>query len=188
MKQYKHSNIPIVALTAYASSNEKDKAAQAGMNEYLTKPYSPDELLSVILSVTRNEPEKTNSESIEQINEAAIRTTSDNLIELFGGSRTDVISLLQMLVVQIPQIVGEIRSSIEDKNWSFTFQSAHKLKSSLHLLKIDQLNNMIAEIEEYSKDQTETDRIPILFSTFSELSVQTVKLLKSEILRLKKIN
>jgi len=182
------SNIPIVALTAYASSNEKDKAAQAGMNEYLTKPYSPDELLSVILSVTRNAPDTNKPGTEQKINEAAIRTTSDNLIELFGGSITDVISLLQMLVVQIPQIVGEIKTSIEEKNWSFTFQSAHKLKSSLHLLKIEQLNNMIAEIEEYSKDQTETERIPQLFKSFSELSIQTVRLLKSEILRLKKIN
>jgi CheY-like chemotaxis protein len=44
----KSSRIPIIALTANTLDNDKDKCIQAGMNDYLPKPFSPDELYSVI--------------------------------------------------------------------------------------------------------------------------------------------
>jgi CheY-like chemotaxis protein len=40
--------IPIIALTANTLDNDKDKCIQAGMNDYLPKPFSPDELYSII--------------------------------------------------------------------------------------------------------------------------------------------
>lgn len=40
--------IPIVALTANTLDNDKDKCLLAGMNDYLPKPFSPDELYAVI--------------------------------------------------------------------------------------------------------------------------------------------
>jgi osomolarity two-component system sensor histidine kinase NIK1 len=40
--------VPIIALTANTLDNDKDKCLQAGMNEYLPKPFSPEELYAVI--------------------------------------------------------------------------------------------------------------------------------------------
>lgn len=40
--------VPIVALTAYALSDEKEKSYEAGCNGFLTKPVRPKILLSVI--------------------------------------------------------------------------------------------------------------------------------------------
>ena len=42
------SEIPIIALTANALDNDKNKCFQAGMNEYLSKPFTSEELLAVI--------------------------------------------------------------------------------------------------------------------------------------------
>ncbi|QGY44234.1 response regulator [Maribellus comscasis] len=40
--------IPIIALTANALDNDRDKCYNAGMNEYLSKPFTSDELIGVI--------------------------------------------------------------------------------------------------------------------------------------------
>ena len=40
----KNSQIPIIALTASALVDERRKALESGMNEHLSKPFSPDEL------------------------------------------------------------------------------------------------------------------------------------------------
>src|SRR5438105_1210807 len=42
------TNVPIVAVTAYALSDENEAALRIGCNEYLTKPFKPRQLLEVV--------------------------------------------------------------------------------------------------------------------------------------------
>ncbi|TWW12247.1 hypothetical protein E3A20_02460, partial [Planctomyces bekefii] len=44
---------PIVALTAHATSEERVRCMKSGMNEYCTKPISPDEVIRVVLRWAR---------------------------------------------------------------------------------------------------------------------------------------
>ncbi|MEN9444380.1 MAG: hypothetical protein RIS47_1270, partial [Bacteroidota bacterium] len=44
----KYPNLPIIAQTAYAASGDRQRAFDAGCNDYVSKPMSPDELLSVL--------------------------------------------------------------------------------------------------------------------------------------------
>lgn len=183
------NQIPIIALTAYASNQEKEKARNLGMSDYITKPYSPHELLTSILKHVRST--KNGNDEDKKINENEItvediRLTSDKLIQLFSGSTEDVLSLLHMLVGQIPQLIKESEEHIRTKSWPSTFQSIHKLKSSVNLLKINILKNKVAELEEFSRDQIHTDRIPPVFEELKKACEQTVSLIKDEIVRLKK--
>jgi len=41
-------NIPIIVVTSYALSGDEDKARAAGCDDYVSKPYSPRQLLAKI--------------------------------------------------------------------------------------------------------------------------------------------
>jgi two-component system, cell cycle response regulator DivK len=42
------ANTPIIAITSFALSGDDQKAKEAGATAYLTKPYSPRDLLALI--------------------------------------------------------------------------------------------------------------------------------------------
>ena len=42
------ANIPIIVVTSYALSGDESKARDAGCDAYVTKPYSPRQLLATI--------------------------------------------------------------------------------------------------------------------------------------------
>ena len=50
----KQKSIPIVALTANTLDNDKEKCLRAGMNDYLPKPFSAEELYDVIDQLSEN--------------------------------------------------------------------------------------------------------------------------------------
>lgn len=41
-------HIPVIVITSYALSGDREKAIQAGASSYLAKPYSPSELLAMV--------------------------------------------------------------------------------------------------------------------------------------------
>jgi two-component system, cell cycle response regulator DivK len=45
------SNIPVVVITSFALSGDREKASEAGATDYLAKPYSPRELMAMIRDV-----------------------------------------------------------------------------------------------------------------------------------------
>jgi CheY-like chemotaxis protein len=46
--QSEFQTIPVVALTAATSTEERDRCLNAGMNDFLTKPYTLDGLSKVL--------------------------------------------------------------------------------------------------------------------------------------------
>lgn len=46
-------NLPLIAMTANATTSEVERCMKAGFNEYISKPFNPDELMEKILKVKR---------------------------------------------------------------------------------------------------------------------------------------
>ncbi|MGE5403362.1 MAG: response regulator [Candidatus Saccharibacteria bacterium] len=49
------AHIPVIAVTAHAMVEEKRRAIDSGCNEYLTKPYRPAELVTLVKSLLNKE-------------------------------------------------------------------------------------------------------------------------------------
>jgi PAS domain S-box-containing protein len=51
------SSIPIIAMTASALRGEHERCIEAGMNDYISKPFKPEELYAMIVKQLNNKPE-----------------------------------------------------------------------------------------------------------------------------------
>jgi len=63
-----NQHVPIIAMTAAALLDEKNRALKAGMNDYLTKPFSPDLLLDKIGKIMGFRADKELIESTDAMN------------------------------------------------------------------------------------------------------------------------
>lgn len=50
----KYANVPIIAMTASPESEIQDQVFEAGMNDFITKPFEPDDLFNKILKHVKN--------------------------------------------------------------------------------------------------------------------------------------
>jgi two-component system KDP operon response regulator KdpE len=103
--------VPIIVLSGRASSNDKVDALDAGADDYVTKPFSLDELLARIRAVTRRrtdqEPATTTTIGHYHIDFAArtVAATDDPTATLHL-TRTEWL-LLEALVTDAGRLVGQ---------------------------------------------------------------------------------
>ncbi len=171
------NRIPIIALTAYASAQEKEKAMSLGMNDYITKPYSPQELLTVILKHVKMDGTPATDSKPENIIET--------LLSLLNRNKNDVANLIEMFLEQVPAINKELEKHIHEKNWGAAFQDAHKVKSSIKILKIPQLTEAITELEDLTRSHMKTETLAQLFQDYNKTCNEYLKVLKKELAKLK---
>lgn len=159
------SKIPIVALTAYASVHEREKALRYGMNDYVTKPYNPPELNNVILKLIKNNPADkiTLPPSSSDASSVEIDEKLNQLKALLSGDENDFKNLVEMVVSQIPLTLDVMKNLISDKNWDELFQAAQRLKSTLKLFKSGNLTDSIKVIEENTRQRKNLDSIEEVF-------------------------
>ncbi len=145
------NKIPILALTAYESSTEKEKAKTAGMSGFLTKPYMPEQLFDLI---AQHLPVK--SDNLKDAGEPAstynVNEIYDNLLALMAGDKKETASLIKMLQTQFPELLSEMLQAIEDKDMKKLYKAAHKIKSSLKIFNNNSVGVLIDQVERKAKD------------------------------------
>ena len=153
----------IIALTANASDDDREQARLAGIDDYLTKPYNPRDLMDAILRHFSGSDflvlgememkEKTKTSSLEKV------------YELFHHNAEDVCHFLKMLSAQLPLLITEIKKGISDDDWDRAFQAAHKLKSPVSLMGNCELSATLCEFTENLRNRNKLSECPATFET-----------------------
>jgi len=182
-------NIPVIAITADASEKEKIKAKETGMDDYIVKPYSPEDLYFTILKYVKPvdsilaETKMNNAAILSRFREAGMNL--DFLEKFTGGDQELAIQLIEIFLKQIPEAIQKLNQSISTQDWKETHAIAHKIKSSIAIFELNELKKLITNIEEYSRDLTSLDKIPNAFSAFREGTRHVMRNLEAELSKLK---
>lgn len=120
-----NSDIPIVGLSANALTEEVNDCLNAGMSDYLIKPYTETELIQVILNwlgkVTVNP------------DEIDLSVLSDYV----GGEESLLINVLEAYRSYLPDSLSKLKVFADQKNGDLVRMELHQLKPNLENIKIN---------------------------------------------------
>jgi CheY-like chemotaxis protein len=163
---------PVIALTAYATKDAIDKAMQAGMNGYLTKPFETETLFSQLLSSFGISPRYL-SDSEPPLSTSHNETTARNplydlrsLSDMLGGDETEIIGLIEKFVEYTPEYSDALFTAFDQNDMEGVYKAAHKIKSSLDLLATGNLRSNINMIHDYAGKKEHLDKLPRLIKYF----------------------
>jgi PAS domain S-box-containing protein len=171
-------DVPVIAMTAHAMSGEREKCLALGFNEYISKPFKVETLLSTIVTFAGEkpapEPKKTNS-----MNEKL--TNLSYLQNLAKGDAAFMKDMLQTFILQMPQYMKNLKDATENGSWEEVRITAHKMNSPLNMLGVVHLEEIIRKIEEYALNKVHLDEVPALVATTEDICSKALTELKSQL-------
>ena len=141
-------NVPIIALTAAALSDDKRRAQEVGMNGFLTKPIAPKVLRDhIVRSIQSSDPHR----KIE-ISNAEKQIDMHYLLDLSNGDMDFVVEVMDTFLAQTPISLKNLSLSVQQKDWEQVSKIVHKLKPNFAVLGLKDLHKQTLDIESVSKN------------------------------------
>ena len=144
---------PVIALTANATESDRDKCIQAGMQDFVAKPFSAEILLSCIHKLLEKadaaEPGEVQrkSESIEKTLDSNVLTSLKDAME------DDFVELVPAFIESSHQITSALNQALRDQDFETMRRNAHSLKSSSANLGAMKLSSMAKALEEQCREE-----------------------------------
>jgi signal transduction histidine kinase/DNA-binding response OmpR family regulator len=125
-------NIPIIAMTAYAMKQDREKCLNSGMNDYISKPVTPDTISTIINKwldnfsytqdgvVKKDTPEKSDSPIFDE----------EELMLLSMNDFSIAVMAIKNYLSSASEMFDELEQAFNEKNMNQMHILAHTLKSS----------------------------------------------------------
>jgi PAS domain S-box-containing protein len=143
----KNHKIPIIAMTANAMQGDRDKCLDAGMDDYISKPVKPEELLDAIKKVLLTQTEKVSETKLgnhiaEQPAQAEIITEEDEeemdkdifdkdaLLEKLMNDSELLESIIDIFFEDIPKQIDLLENALIAKDADAVGRLAHSIKGA----------------------------------------------------------
>jgi PAS domain S-box-containing protein len=116
------SQVPILAMTAHAFISKEEKYRDFGMDDFVLKPFVPQQLFQKIAQYVNPRP---------QVPLSAMSIDLAYLHLVANGDPATKAELLQILLEETPVEIQRMERSLEAGHWEELKQYCHKMKSTL---------------------------------------------------------
>ena len=146
------SSIPIIALTANAIKGEKENCLEAGMNDYISKPFKENDLIQAILQlISENIGNNSNSLDIKESNDTIPLYDLSILLKMSRNDHQFVNKMVQLFCDDLTTQLEEIKEGIKQQNLQILAAKAHRLKPSTTNLGMPAITEKLKLIESIAK-------------------------------------
>jgi len=157
-------NTPIIALSANAFKKEIDVCMEAGMNDYVTKPFEENMLLRTIIRnlgkdvgyrlISKPKGKSASAPTPEKLYDLS------KIVEISRGNDDFVKKMISMFISEIRSSLEQIKKAYKDGDFPTVNQVAHRIKPSIINMDILSIKNEMQQIESLALNDPESDLLP----------------------------
>lgn len=140
--------IPIIALTANVVKGVVQSCLNAGMNDYIAKPFEPAELFDKIVKNLDLNPTESNKDTLSIPEQPKTQKLYDlsKLTYMLEGNKKQIKLMLHKFIETTPEYILELKESYEKEDLERFTMILHKVKSSVNLLANSVINTQIKNL------------------------------------------
>jgi two-component system sensor histidine kinase/response regulator len=184
-------SLPILAMSASAFNNDRQACIDVGMNDFVAKPVSPDNLFSTLLkwlpikkyshNTVLESNEKNNNTDISVLKQLQNITflQADKGIKNCAGSIKNYLSLLSTFDEMQIKITAELKEQLTRDSFEDAKQSLHALKGTSGNLGLENIYQDIQRLEDKLESNTlnEEDELIIILDADLQCFSQAINAL-----------
>lgn len=164
------NTIPIIALTANAMSGDREKCIDAGMNDYISKPFKFEELLYALDKWISKNKTQSDSPVINNLMEVDFPDLPGIAIkeglEIAGGNTEMYKKILEKFYQINSNILVKIKETLENGETVVAARQVHTVRGSAASIGAKDLANISQQLESAIKNK-QKEELPILLDQFS---------------------
>jgi len=153
---------PIIAVTANALSTDRDKCNQAGMNDYLAKPFNRQQLIDILdrwlnnqkneQAVSKAQQQESNLKPGRSLNYGQLSNMKATIGPVFN-------ELIPAYLEQSDEMISSMMDLLDNNKISTLERYAHSMKSSSLNVGADSVSEYSLTLEKMCKNNTDKVRI-----------------------------
>ncbi len=167
-------DLPVVAMTANVSPEDRAHSREAGMNDHLAKPIDVQTLVATVLRHARpgtTQPSAAPSSRAEATEEPPVLALEQALARL-AGHRTLYAQMARMFAQEQGESVRMLREALEQDDRGEAARAAHTLKGVAATLGAEALSSIAAQLERALKRRAETAELQRMSEQLGEAVAQ----------------
>ncbi len=168
-------NIPIIALTAAATTKEVEKCFAIGMTDFISKPFKAEELFEKI----------TTQIILHSKMDILTKHTDLTYLETMSeGNKDFVKQLIFMFFDQVPEFIEKMKDALSKNDLKALEKVVHLSRTSLSIMGMEDLSNTARYFEELIQKGESTGSYPELVADFEKVCNEAVLELKGKLEKL----
>jgi two-component system sensor histidine kinase/response regulator len=140
------SHVPIIAMTAHAMTGDRDKCLEAGMDDYVSKPVSSEELFATIEKYVGE------TSAVGAPTQQGTPVDRTKLMERMGGDMELLEELFTIFSEESTKLLNKIKEAVANNRCDVLQKEAHTLKGSVGNFEATQAAEAALRLEKMGRD------------------------------------